>query len=80
VLCFPHVTTEILRVSACVRLRNECDTEGFGSLDRDAFAQGMTRIDEELRRAQVLGRAGAGASSGASSRTPRRAPSRPILR
>jgi hypothetical protein len=52
--------------------------EGLGSLDREAFAQGMTRIDEELRRAQVLGRAGAG--SGASGRTPRQAPSRPILR
>ncbi|KAH9001005.1 hypothetical protein EDB92DRAFT_1938779 [Lactarius akahatsu] len=57
---------------------NECDPEGLGSIDRDAFAQGMTRIDEELRRAQVLGRAGAG--SGANGRTPRRAPSRPILR
>ncbi|KAH9009226.1 hypothetical protein EDB83DRAFT_2681117 [Lactarius deliciosus] len=57
---------------------NECDPEGSGSLDRDAFAQGMTRIDEELRRAQVLGRAGAG--SGANGGTPRRAPSRPILR
>ncbi|KAH9026774.1 hypothetical protein EDB85DRAFT_163482 [Lactarius pseudohatsudake] len=57
---------------------NECDPEGLGSLDRDAFAQGTTRIDEELRRAQVLGRAGAG--SGANGRTPRRAPSRPILR
>ncbi|KAF8261691.1 hypothetical protein EI94DRAFT_1745427 [Lactarius quietus] len=61
---------------------NECDPEGLGSLDRDGFAQGMTRIDEELRRAQLLGRAGpgTGSSSGASGRTPRRAPSRPILR
>ena len=58
--------------------RDECDPEGLGSLDRDAFAQGMTRIDEELRRAQVLGRAGAG--SGASGRAPRQVPSRPILR
>ncbi|KAH9180821.1 hypothetical protein EDB89DRAFT_1832877, partial [Lactarius sanguifluus] len=56
---------------------NECDPERSGSLDRDAFAQGMARIDEELRRAQVLGRAGA--CSGANGRTPRRAPSRPIL-
>jgi hypothetical protein len=61
-----------------VRFRDECDPEGLGSLDRDAFAQGMTRIDEELRRAQVLGRAGAG--SGASGRAPRQVPSRPILR
>ena len=52
--------------------------EGLGSLDREAFALGMMKIDEELRRAQVLGRAGTG--SGASSRTPRGAPSRPILR
>ncbi|KAF8266484.1 hypothetical protein EI94DRAFT_1733095 [Lactarius quietus] len=54
---------------------NECDPEGLGSLDRDG-------IDEELRRAQLLGRAGpgTGSSSGASGRTPRRAPSRPILR
>ena len=58
--------------------RNECDAEGLGSLDRDAFAQGMARIDEELRRAQVLGRAGTG--SDANGRTPRLAPSRPILR
>ena len=53
--------------------------EGLGSLDREAFALGMTRIDEELRRAQVLGRAGTG-SGASSSRTPRGAPSRPILR
>ncbi|KAH8980355.1 hypothetical protein EDB86DRAFT_569055 [Lactarius hatsudake] len=59
---------------------NECDPEGSGSLDRDAFAQGMTRIDEELRRAQVLGRAGAGSGANGHGRTLRRAPSRPILR
>ena len=50
--------------------RNECDPDGTGSLDREAFVRGMARIDEELRRAQLLGRA----------RAPRPAPSRPILR
>jgi hypothetical protein len=50
--------------------RNECDPDGTGSLDREAFVCGMTRIDEELRRAQLLGRA----------RAPRPVPSRPILR
>jgi hypothetical protein len=62
--------------------RNECDPDGTGSLDRDAFARGMARIDEELRRAQVLGRAngagGWGAASAASTLRP--VPSRPILR
>ncbi|KDQ17910.1 hypothetical protein BOTBODRAFT_104822 [Botryobasidium botryosum FD-172 SS1] len=29
----------------------ECDLEKRGSLDREAFARGMWRIDEELRRA-----------------------------
>ena len=58
--------------------RNECDPDGTGSLDRDAFARGMARIDEDLRRAQVLGRARAGSS--ASARAPRPVPSRPILR
>ncbi|KAI0247939.1 hypothetical protein BJV78DRAFT_1285154 [Lactifluus subvellereus] len=58
---------------------NECDPEGTGSLDRDAFARGMARIDEDLRRAQVLGRARAGSPT--SLRTPRPGgPSRPILR
>jgi hypothetical protein len=32
--------------------RSECDTTGRGSLNRDAFVQGMWRIDEELRRAK----------------------------
>ncbi|KAF8503254.1 hypothetical protein F5888DRAFT_1660127 [Russula emetica] len=49
---------------------NECDPDGTGSLDREAFVRGMARIDEELRRAQLLGRA----------RAPRPVPSRPILR
>ncbi|KAH9993831.1 hypothetical protein BJV77DRAFT_997098 [Russula vinacea] len=56
---------------------SECDPDGTGSLDRDAFVRGMSRIDEELRRAQVLGRARAGSS--ASPRAPP-VPSRPILR
>ena len=50
--------------------RNECDPDGTGSLDREAFVRGMARIDEELRRAQLLGRA----------RAPPPVPSRPILR
>jgi hypothetical protein len=58
--------------------RSECDPDGTGSLDRDAFVRGMLRIDDELRRAQVLGRARAGSS--ASARAPRPVPSRPILR
>jgi hypothetical protein len=58
--------------------RSECDPDGTGSLDRDAFVRGMSRIDEELRRAQVLGRARAGSS--ASPRAPPPVPSRPILR
>ncbi|KAI6045558.1 hypothetical protein EDC04DRAFT_2876997 [Pisolithus marmoratus] len=32
---------------------NECDPQKTGSLDRNAFVQGMWRIDEELRRAQL---------------------------
>lgn len=49
----------------------ECDPNGTGSLDRDAFVKGMWRIDEELRRAQLL----RGTRS-----PPRRMASRPILR
>ena len=57
-----------------------CDSEGTGSLDREGFARGMARIDEELRRAQVLGRSSAGSST-TSIRTPRPPGlSRPILR
>ncbi|KAJ7286164.1 hypothetical protein C8J57DRAFT_1496839 [Mycena rebaudengoi] len=33
----------------------ECDTGRTGVLDRDAFARGMWRIDEELRRASSAG-------------------------
>jgi hypothetical protein len=29
---------------------NECDNEKLGSLDRDSFAVGMWRIDEELKK------------------------------
>lgn len=61
--------------------RNECDPDGTGSLDRDAFARGMARIDEELRRAQVLGRvSGAGWNAAGAARALRPVPSRPILR
>ncbi|KAI0293549.1 hypothetical protein BC826DRAFT_1097619 [Russula brevipes] len=59
---------------------NECDPDGAGSLDRDAFARGMGRIDEELRRARVLGRPRAGSITSPSARAPRPVPSRPILR
>ncbi|KAH9980963.1 hypothetical protein BGW80DRAFT_1453909 [Lactifluus volemus] len=59
---------------------NMCDSEGTGSLDREEFARGMARIDEELRRAQVLGRSSAGSST-TNLRTPRPPGlSRPILR
>ena len=33
--------------------RDECDSGGIGSLNRDAFVKGMWRIDEELRKAQL---------------------------
>ncbi|KAG6916654.1 hypothetical protein DXG01_005940 [Tephrocybe rancida] len=33
---------------------NECDPDGTGALTRDQFARGMWRVDEELRRAQIL--------------------------
>jgi len=36
--------------------RNECDPDGMGLLDRNVFACGMARIDEDLQRAQVLSR------------------------
>ncbi|KAG6814583.1 hypothetical protein H0H92_000112 [Tricholoma furcatifolium] len=32
---------------------NECDPDSTGSLNRDQFATGMWRLDEELRRAQL---------------------------
>lgn len=34
----------------------ECDPSGLGSLDREAFARGMWRIDEELRKARLVSR------------------------
>ncbi|KAI0064522.1 hypothetical protein BV25DRAFT_1914236 [Artomyces pyxidatus] len=52
----------------------ECDPGGLGSLDREAFARGMWRIDEELRRAQMFGLVRP------SSKKVKRAASRPILR
>jgi len=60
--------------------RNECDPDGTGSLDRDTFARGMVRIDEELRKAQLLGRASAGWNAASAARALRPVPSRPILR
>jgi len=33
----------------------ECDPAGTGTLDREGFVRGMWRIDEELRRAQLVG-------------------------
>jgi hypothetical protein len=59
----------------CLFGRDECDPDGTGSLDREAFVRGMVRIDEELRRAQLLGRARVGSAS-----APRPVPSRLILR
>lgn len=34
----------------------ECDPDGTGSLDREAFVKGMWRIDEDLRKAQLVAR------------------------
>ena len=60
--------------------RNECDPDGTGSLDRDAFARGMVRIDEELRKAQLLGRTSAGWGAASAAQALRLVPSRPIPR
>jgi len=38
----------------------ECDTDHSGALDREQFARGMWRIDEELRRARERGAGGGG--------------------
>lgn len=46
--------------------RAECDPSGQGSLDREAFARGMWRIDEELRKARLA------SHSPATTRPPRR--------
>ncbi|KII89179.1 hypothetical protein PLICRDRAFT_91601 [Plicaturopsis crispa FD-325 SS-3] len=35
------------------KIWDECDSAGEGCLDRESFAKGMWRIDEELRRAQL---------------------------
>ncbi|KAJ7438470.1 hypothetical protein FB451DRAFT_1570235 [Mycena latifolia] len=43
---------------------SECDPARSGALDRDAFARGMWRIDEELRRAALVHSAAGGASAG----------------
>ncbi|KZT27313.1 hypothetical protein NEOLEDRAFT_1130839 [Neolentinus lepideus HHB14362 ss-1] len=59
-------------------LWSECDPNGAGSLDRDAFVKGMWRIDEELRRAQLLRQTSSGPSR--SRLPPRRTNTRPVLR
>ncbi|KAI6028521.1 hypothetical protein F5J12DRAFT_383470 [Pisolithus orientalis] len=54
---------------------NECDPQKTGSLDRNAFIQGMWRIDEELRRAQL-----ARCTSALSVASSQRIPHRPLPR
>ncbi|TFY55084.1 hypothetical protein EVG20_g9452, partial [Dentipellis fragilis] len=57
----------------------ECDPKERGSLDRDSFARGMWRIDEDLRKAHLgLGRVSA--STAAPRKPVRRVVSKPILR
>ncbi|KZT71237.1 hypothetical protein DAEQUDRAFT_724172 [Daedalea quercina L-15889] len=59
---------------------SECDPAGTGSLDLEGFVQGMWRIDEELRRAQ-LGRNGSSAGMTARGRArPARGGTRLLLR
>ncbi|KAJ6624498.1 hypothetical protein B0H10DRAFT_2006197 [Mycena sp. CBHHK59/15] len=41
-----------LPVQVLSAIWNDCDPGRMGALDRDAFARGMWRIDEELRQAQ----------------------------
>ena len=48
--------------------------------DRDAFACGMVRIDEELRKARLLSRANAGWNAASAARALQPVPSCPILR
>ena len=54
------VASQILKPFFPVIFWNECDPDSTGSLDRDAFVHGMVRIDEELRKTQLLGHASAG--------------------
>ncbi|KIM55033.1 hypothetical protein SCLCIDRAFT_11095 [Scleroderma citrinum Foug A] len=54
---------------------NECDPRQTGALDRDAFVQGMWRIDEELRRAEL-----ARCTSALSAASLQRIPHRPLPR
>jgi len=79
-----HRLTEIEAISPVNSLfcvgRNECDPDGTGSPDRDAFACGMVRIDEELRKAQLLSRANAGWNAASAARALQSVPSCPILR
>ena len=73
------IVSEMLKQFPCIG-RNECDPDGTGSLDRDAFARGMVRIDEELRKAQLLGRTSAGWGAASAAQALRPVLSRPILR
>lgn len=43
--------SELTGVNRC-----ECDPSGTGSIDREAFVQGMWRIDEELSRKAIARR------------------------
>ncbi|KAI6127753.1 hypothetical protein EDD16DRAFT_1533952 [Pisolithus croceorrhizus] len=54
---------------------NDCDPQKTGSLDRNAFVQGMWRIDEELRRAQL-----ARCTSALGAASSQRIPHRPLPR
>ncbi|KAH9952148.1 hypothetical protein B0H21DRAFT_15981 [Amylocystis lapponica] len=74
----------VKRIWACSRLErrtlraiwSECDPGGTGELDRAAFAQGMWRIDEELRRAELqraIGTTRYGSGAAVRARQPKRA-------
>ncbi|KAI6036468.1 hypothetical protein BKA83DRAFT_26065 [Pisolithus microcarpus] len=54
---------------------NDCDPHKTGSLDRNAFVQGMWRIDEELRRTQL-----ARCTSALGAASSQRIPHRPLPR
>jgi len=83
IIVHPRIVSEMLKQFTCFLFclgRNECSPDGTGSPDRDSFAGGMVRIDEELRKAQLLGRASAGRNAASAARALRPVPSRPILR
>ncbi|KAG6333577.1 hypothetical protein ID866_5516 [Astraeus odoratus] len=71
-----HIVKYIWKASRLDRKKirdiwNECDPRRTGSLDRDGFVQGMWRIDEELRRAE-LARCTSALSAASSQRIPHR--------